>query len=85
MFTIASWALTPRERSITPMAPRVGPLWPVIVQMIFCVPGIDRASMNVPGESTRLPKKPDSPVPSGLIVQRLWMGIAGRSTYSQRE
>ena len=56
MFSIASWALTPLLRSIRPIAPRVGPLCPVIVQMIFCVPGMLRASMNVPGDSARLPK-----------------------------
>ncbi len=39
-----------------PIAPRVGPLWPVIVQMIFVLPGIERASMNVAGDKTRLPK-----------------------------
>ena len=58
---------------------------PVIVQMILFVPGIERASMNVPGEILRLPKKPAKFVPSGLIVQRLWIGMAGLSTYSQRE
>ena len=40
--------------------------------------------MNVAGESTRFPNTPERPVPSGLIAQRLWIGIAGRSTYSQR-
>ena len=85
MFRMASCALTPKLRSTTPMAPRVGPLWPVMVQTIFPVPGMDRASMKVPGDSTRLPKYPASVVPSGLTVHRLWIGIAGRSTYSHRE
>ena len=46
--------------------------------------GIGWGSMNVAGSRTRLPKNPLSIVPSGLIVQRLWMGMAGRSTYSHR-
>ena len=41
--------------SITTMPPRHGPLWLVAVAMIVLVPGIGWASMNVPGDSTRLP------------------------------
>ncbi len=40
--------------------------------------------MNVAGLSTRLPNNPLKPVPSGLMVHKLWIGMAGRSTYSQR-
>jgi hypothetical protein len=46
---------------------------------------MERASMKVAGLNTRFPKNPARPVPSGRIVQRLWMGIAGLSTYSHRE
>ncbi|OQC22775.1 MAG: hypothetical protein BWX68_03033 [Verrucomicrobia bacterium ADurb.Bin063] len=55
-----------------------------MVQTTLVVPGIGRTSMKVPGDSTRFPKYPARLVPSGLIVQRLWIGMAGRSTYSQR-
>ena len=68
-----------------PMAPRQGPLWLVSRQSTLPVPGIERASMNVAGLSTRLPKNPAREVPSGWMVQRLWIGMAGLSTYSQRE
>ena len=84
MFSIAAWAFSPLYRSMIPMAPRVGPLWPVIVHIILFVPGICLGSMNVPGDNTPLPKYIERFVPSGLIVQRLWIGIAGLSTYSHR-
>jgi hypothetical protein len=37
------------------MPPRHGPLWLVAVAITPLVFGIGRASMNVPGEITRLP------------------------------
>jgi hypothetical protein len=83
-FTMASWAFKPSDGSMSPIAPRHGPLWAVNVQRILLVPGTARGSMKVAGLSTRLPKKTPSCVPSGWIVHKLWMGIAGRSTYSHR-
>jgi len=67
-----------------PIAPRHDPLWPVSVQSTARDPGIGCGSMNDAGSNTRLPKKPCSMLPSAWIVQRLWIGMAGRSTYSQR-
>ena len=52
---MARCEFTPSERSMVPMAPRQAPLWATMVQMIFPVPGMLRASMKVPGLSTRLP------------------------------
>ena len=71
IFSMDAWALRPLDRSMIPIAPRVGPLCPVIVQMILLVPGICLGSINVPGDSAPLPKYIDRFVPLGLIVQRL--------------
>jgi hypothetical protein len=54
---MASWALPPFLGSMIPIAPLQRPLCPVIVQSTRPSPaGIARASMNVAGPSTRLPK-----------------------------
>ncbi|MCD6304401.1 MAG: hypothetical protein J7M21_05500 [Planctomycetes bacterium] len=50
----------------------------------FVGTGDGLGSMKVAGLRVRLPKKTRRPVPSGLIDHRLWMGMAGRSTYSHR-
>ena len=47
-------------------------------------PGTSWANIKVAGERTRFPNTPERPVPSGWIAHRLWIGIAGRSTYSHR-
>ena len=47
------------------------------------VPGMLFASMKT-SPSFMLPQKVMMPVPSGLIVQRLWGKPRSRSTYSQR-
>ncbi len=51
----ASGALAPFDGSIATIPPRHEPLWLVAVAMTCFVPGIGWASMNVPGEITRLP------------------------------
>ena len=52
---IASRLLAPLDGSIATMPPRHEPLWFVAVAITWFVPGIGWASMNVPGEITRLP------------------------------
>src|SRR5574341_137486 len=84
-FLIASWAFRPRVGSMRPRAPRMGPLWAVKVHSTRRVPGTGFASRKLAGLRMRFPKKTSTPVPSGWIVHRLWMGIAGRGGEAEGE